>query len=85
MIDKNGNINPKGEHLINFSVLGDGEIIGVGNANPMSLESYQKSFRKTWKGRCIVIVKAGKTPGKIILKASGEQLKPVDISLSVEN
>jgi beta-galactosidase len=85
LIDKNGNINPKGEHLINFSVLGDGEIIGVGNANPMSLESYQKSFRKTWKGRCIVIVKAGKTPGKIILKASGEQLKPVDISLSVEN
>jgi len=50
--------------------------VGTGNANPLSLESYTLPERKAWQGRCLVIVKADKEPGKILLKATSEGLQP---------
>jgi beta-galactosidase len=70
LTDANGIRSPKAENLVKFKIEG-GAIVGVGNANPVSLESYQLSQRKAWQGRCLVIVKslAGKT-GSITLTAS---------------
>lgn len=81
LVDENGHINPKSDQLINFSIIGDGEIVGVGNANPLSLESYQQTQRRAWKGRCLAIVKSNHNSGKIILKAEGIGLKPAEIEL----
>ena len=44
--DANGNRNPKAENEVKFEIEGPGEIIAVGNANPVSLESYQQPIRK---------------------------------------
>jgi len=52
-----------------------GTIVGVGNANPVSLESYQLPQRKAWQGRCLVIVKSYDKAGKIILTASATGLQ----------
>lgn len=30
-------------------------VVAVGNANPVSLESYQQSQRKAWQGRALVV------------------------------
>ena len=67
--------------MINFSVSGDAEIVGVGNANPLSLESYQQQKRKTWKGKCLVIIKAGKKAGSISLFAKSTGMNPSKIIL----
>jgi len=83
-IDDNGNRNPKATPLLKFSVSGDAQIIGVGNADPMSTESYQQPQRKAWKGRVLVIVKAGKQPGTIRLTASGDGVKETNISIDVK-
>jgi beta-galactosidase len=56
----------------------------VGNANPVSLESYTKPQRKAWQGRCLVVVKAGKEPGKIVLKATSEGLQAAVAEINVE-
>ncbi len=72
--DKNGITHPKAQNLIKFKILGEGEIIGVGNANPISLESYQLPQRKAWQGKCLVIIKSTKKAGKIILQASSNGL-----------
>jgi beta-galactosidase len=85
LVDSKGNINPKAENLLNFSIIGDGKIVGVGNADPVSVDSYQLPQRKAWKGRCLVIVKAGKTLGKLTLNASGAGLAPVQISISTKS
>ncbi|HLA58034.1 MAG TPA: glycoside hydrolase family 2 TIM barrel-domain containing protein, partial [Puia sp.] len=85
LTDANGVINPSAENTVHFSVTGDGVIAGVGNANPMSLESFQLPDRKAWKGRCLVIIKAGKTTGKIRLTASSAGLKSSEIVLDVKN
>ncbi|HEY3369611.1 MAG TPA: glycoside hydrolase family 2 TIM barrel-domain containing protein [Prolixibacteraceae bacterium] len=69
LVDANGVRNPKAENLVKFQVEG-GTIVGVGNANPMSLESYQLPQRKAWQGRCMVIVKSNGGIGNIQLSAS---------------
>lgn len=85
LIDKNGARNPRAENLIRFEIEGPGTIVGVGNANPVSLESYQLPQRKTWQGRCLVIVKSQKEAGDILLKVSSQGVKSSEILLkSVE-
>lgn len=88
LLDDKGIRNVKAENLVKFEIEGPGKIIGVGNANPVSTESYVIPERKAWHGRCMVIVKSEKTVGKIILKASSSGLKPATIevtSLQVQN
>jgi beta-galactosidase len=66
--DAAGVRHPKAEHPLQFEIEGPGTIVGVANANPMSLESYQRPERKAWQGRCLVVVKAGRDPGEIRLR-----------------
>lgn len=72
LTDSKGVRNPKAENTITFQVEGPGEIVGLGNANPVSLESYQGNTRNAWQGKCLVIVKAG-NPGSITLKATTKE------------
>ena len=81
LCDLNGIRNPKAENLISFSLEGPGTILAVGNANPVSLESYQLPQRKAWHGRCLVIVKSEKTAGRITLKASSPGMVPVSVDI----
>jgi beta-galactosidase len=84
LIDKNGIRNPKAENLIHFSIEGPGTIAGVGNANPISLESYQLPQRKGWQGRCMAIVKSGSIPGKIKVKVTSPELSSAMIVIDAQ-
>ncbi|MEO6498159.1 MAG: glycoside hydrolase family 2 TIM barrel-domain containing protein, partial [Mucilaginibacter sp.] len=82
LTDSKGRVNPNAINLVKFSVKGDAQIVGVGNGNPMSLESSQLPQRKAWKGKCLVIIKAGKTPGKITVSAQSAGLSSSTVSLN---
>ncbi len=84
LTDNNGIRNPKSADLIQFEISGPGEIVAVGNANPMSTESYQSPQRKAWQGRCLVIVKSGTKAGTISLTAKSGGLKPASIQIEVK-
>jgi beta-galactosidase len=81
--DAKGNRNPVAGNLVKFEISGPGTIAGVGNANPVSLESYQLPQRKAWHGRCLVILKSGKTAGQIRLKAVSGDLKSASMVINV--
>ncbi len=81
LTDEKGVRNPKAENLIHFKIEGPGTIAGVGNANPISLESCQQPQRKAWQGRCMVIIRAGKQQGKIIVKANADGFKEKQITI----
>ena len=81
LTDNKGVKNPKAENLLKFSIEGPGTIIGVGNANPVSLESYQLPQRRAWQGRCLVIIKSDQKPGEIVLRATGEGLKDGEVRI----
>ena len=79
LVDARGVRNPKAENLVKFALEGPGTIVGVGNANPVSTESYQQPQRKAWQGRCLVVVKSDKRAGKIKVRASVEGLAPSEV------
>ena len=79
--DNEGMRNPKSENLVLFELDGPGTIVGVANANPRSLESYQLRQRKAWHGKCMVVIKSESTPGSIVLKATSEGLIPANIKI----
>jgi beta-galactosidase len=81
LTDEKGIRNPKEERLVKFEIEGEGKIVGVGNANPVSTESYRLPQRKAWQGRCLVIVKSTGNAGKIRLTASAEGLTPVQVEI----
>lgn len=79
--DDNGTKNPKADTLLAFQIEGPGTIVGVGNANPVSVESYQRRERKAWQGRGLIIVKSGNQPGDIRLKVSSAGLPGAEITI----
>ena len=84
LLDAKGNRNPLAENGMKFKVEGDATIVGIGNANPRSIESYQSPQRKAWQGRCMVILKAGKTGGEIILTAETEGIQSASVVVQSE-
>ncbi len=82
LTDKNGLLHPKTNNLVEFEINGPGKILAVANSNPMSVESFQQPKRKTYKGRCLVIVKSEKEAGKITLTAKSEGLPNTGITLA---
>ena len=81
LADNSGVRNPKADNQVSFEVDGPGTIEGVGNANPVSLESFIAPKRKAWHGRCMVIIKSNTKAGKIILKASSTGLSAASIEI----
>lgn len=79
--DASGTRHPKAEQPLAFEIDGPGAIVGVGNANPVSLESYQRPERKAWQGRALVIVKAGHAPGEIRLGVTSPGLPDKEITI----
>jgi len=81
LLDAGGVRHPKADNLIKFELTGPGTIVGVGNANPKSIESNQAPQRQAWQGKCLVIVKADKKAGKITLKATADGLQAAEVNI----
>ncbi|MCL7762551.1 DUF4982 domain-containing protein [Polaribacter sp. Z014] len=82
--DKNGNLCPNADNLVNFSVKGAGELIAVDNGNQISLESFQVPHRKAFSGMCLAILKSSKKFGKITLTAKSRHLKSNEITVNTK-
>ena len=82
--DNNGVICPNADNLLHFTLSGPGRIIGVGNGDPMSLESFQQHLRKAYRGKALVVIQSGKYSGELKLTAESEGLKEAQIMLEVK-
>ena len=81
ILDKEGNLCPNSENLVEFEIMGEGKIVAVGNGNPATTESFQSNMRKAFSGQCMVFIKSSSRPGKIIIKAKSEGLKETRIDI----
>jgi len=86
LFDQDGNrvYHWKSDRLINFKIEGVGQLAGIGNANPISTESFQKPQRTTFRGRCVVVIKSTTNPGRINVKAISRGLKEGSVQLNTE-
>ena len=82
--DDKGQVVPDAEMPIKFSISGAGEIAGVGNGNPTDMTSFQQHGRKTWRGKCLVIVRPNGKSGNITLKATAAGLEAAQIVISAK-
>ncbi len=82
IIDSKGIRNTKAENMLKFEIEGPGVIVGVGNSNPVSTESYTAYGRKAWQGRCMVVIKSKNEAGKIILTATSTDLGQASVEIS---
>ncbi|OGX91026.1 glycoside hydrolase family 2 TIM barrel-domain containing protein [Hymenobacter coccineus] len=80
--DAQGVRHPKAITPLKFELTGAGTIVGVGNANPTSTESYQGPQRNAWQGRCLVIVKSSPQAGVITLRATAGALPAATVALT---
>jgi len=73
--DKDHNLVPAADNLVQFSIEGAGKIAAVDNGNPASTESFQSDQRKAFSGMCLLIVRSlrGQT-GRIRITASSAGL-----------
>ena len=81
ILDKDGNLCPNAENLVQFQVEGNGFIAGVDNGSPISLERFKDNKRKAFYGKCLVVVQNNSKKGKIRLHAWSEGIKDAHILL----
>jgi beta-galactosidase len=74
IVDEHGTIVPISELPIRFTITGAGELAATGNGAPNDATSFQQPLRKTWRGRCLAILRPKGDAGKITLKAEADGL-----------
>ena len=84
VVDKEGNLCPNSDNLINFEIQGQGAIVAVGNGNAATTEPFQSNKRKAFSGQCMVFIKASKDAGHINLKATSEGLTVAQVQVQTK-
>ena len=80
--DSKGRVVPSANTDITFSVDGPAEIIAVSSGDHYSDELTFTNHRRLYDGRCLVILRSGRTPGKVTLTATGEGFKPTRLVMT---
>lgn len=81
IVDKEGNLVPKADNLVHFTVEGEAFIAGVDNGNPTSLESFKGNQRKAFNGLALAILQAKATTGEVKFTATSEGLEPDELTI----
>ena len=81
ILDKNGNLCPMADNLVEFAVEGEGELIAVGNGDQATLEPFISNTRNAFSGMCLAIIRTTDAGGTIHVRAKSKSLKSAAISL----
>ena len=76
IVDEKGNIAPRANNRIYFSIEGPGEIIATDNGFQADMQSFTSIDRQAFNGLCLVIVRSKKgETGKLKVTAISDRLK----------
>jgi beta-galactosidase len=81
LVDTKGRVIQTSDNELTFSVDGDARIVGVINGDITSEELTVGQKRRLYNGRCTVILRAGRTPGKITLTVTSPGVKTTKMKL----
>jgi beta-galactosidase len=71
--------------MINFSIEGPGEIIGLDNGDEVCHESFKGNSHSAFNGKCLCIVKSKRgEKGVVKIKAQAEGLKDGTVSFNTK-
>ena len=78
--DKGGDV-PYADNELHFEASGEGEILALGTADPLSGEPFDGHSRRAYEGTVLVILHASGRSGEIALEARAEGLEPARLAL----
>ena len=81
--DKDGNIVPTDDRMVKFAVSGAGSYEAAANGDPTCLLPFQNPEMKLFSGAATAIVRSGKTPGDVTLKATAPGVKAATLTVPV--
>lgn len=81
VLDKDNNLCPLSENLINFEVKGNAFIAGVDNGCQTSMERFKDNKRKAFNGKCLVVLQNNGEKGTATLTAKSNGLESSTIEI----
>lgn len=83
--DKDGNLCPMADNLVQFKVTGTGSIAAVDNGNAATVEPFQADHRHAFNGLALLIVRSqsGK-PGEIHVAATANKLTHAEVTVATK-
>lgn len=84
VLDNDGIAVPIADNLIDFSISGNGSIVGTDNGDPTDSISLKTPQRRLFSGKAIAVVQSHKEKGKVTLTAKSLGLKDASIEIKVK-
>ena len=81
--DKDGNLVPTDDRMVKFRVDGAGSFEATANGDPTCVLPFQNPGMKLFSGAATAILRSGKTPGAVTLKATAPGVKPATLTIPV--
>jgi len=69
VVDENGVMNPRANNPIQFSISGNGRIVGTDNGNPTDFTNMKSTRRSAFNGKALVIVQSTDKAGSFTVTA----------------
>jgi beta-galactosidase len=83
VVDQAGELVPDAVVQVSFSISGAAELAAAGSANPKDVWSFRQLRPKTFRGRCLAIVRAKGAVGAATIRAQADGLPAVSIVVQV--
>jgi len=80
--DKDGNVVPDADNLIDFAVSGPGFIAGTDNGRQTDLTSFQSRDRRAFNGLALAVIQSKDRAGKITVTARSGELQTATLLLT---
>jgi beta-galactosidase len=74
ILDQDGTVVPGAGDLVTFTIAGPGQVAAVDSGSNSSHEPFQAMERHACQGRCVAVIKAGGSRGRITISASAPGL-----------
>jgi beta-galactosidase len=84
ILDKDGNLVPDADNLVNFKINGPGFIAGVDNGDEVSHDPFKADYRKAFNGLALAIVQTKEKAGDITFTATSKGLKGAMVVLKTK-
>jgi len=84
ILDKDGNLVPNADNLVNFKISGPGFIAGVDNGDEVSHDPFKANYRKAFNGLALAIIQTKEKAGNITFTATSAGLKSATAVLQVK-
>ena len=83
-VDNKGRRVPMAQDELHFTVEGDATIVAVSSGDHNSDELNAVDHRRLWNGSALVILRAGQSPSRIVLRTAADGYKTVATKLETK-